>query len=69
MWARRWATEMYILGKGAHGAEIMFLSTNVDIATFAKGVHRRVLNVNVDIADSNVDVGIEVGIVGELTST
>ena len=47
----------------------MFLSTNVDIATFAKGVHRRVLNVNVDIADSNVDVGIEVGIVGELTST
>ena len=69
MWARRWATEMYLLGKGAHGAEIMFLSTNVDIATFAKGVHRRVLNVNVDIADSNVDVGIEVGIVGELTST
>ena len=69
MWARRWATEMYILGKGAHGTEIMFLSTNVDIATFAKGVHRRVLNVNVDIADSNVDVGIEVGIVGELTST
>ena len=60
---------MYILGKGAHGAEIMFLSTNVDIATFAKGVHRRVLNVNVDIADSNVDVGVEVGIVGELTST
>ena len=60
---------MYILGKGAHGAEIMFLSTNVDIATFAKGVHCRVLNVNVDIADSNVDVGIEVGIVGELTST
>ena len=60
---------MYILGKGAHGAEIMFLSTNADIATFAKGVHRRVLNVNVDIADSNVDVGIEVGIVGELTST
>ena len=60
---------MYILGKGAHGAEIMFLSTNVDIATFAKGVHRRVLNVNVDIADSNVDVGIEVEIVGELTST
>ena len=60
---------MYILGKEAHGAEIMFLSTNVDIATFAKGVHRRVLNVNVDIADSNVDVGIEVGIVGELTST
>ena len=60
---------MYILGKGAHGAEIIFLSTNVDIATFAKGVHRRVLNVNVDIADSNVDVGIEVGIVGELTST
>ena len=60
---------MYILCKGAHGAEIMFLSTNVDIATFAKGVHRRVLNVNVDIADSNVDVGIEVGIVGELTST
>ena len=60
---------MYILGKGAYGAEIMFLSTNVDIATFAKGVHRRVLNVNVDIADSNVDVGIEVGIVGELTST
>ena len=60
---------MYILSKGAHGAEIMFLSTNVDIATFAKGVHRRVLNVNVDIADSNVDVGIEVGIVGELTST
>ena len=60
---------MYILGKGARGAEIIFLSTNVDIATFAKGVHRRVLNVNVDIADSNVDVGIEVGIVGELTST
>ena len=60
---------MYILGKGAHEAEIMFLSTNVDIATFAKEVHRRVLNVNVDIADSNVDVGIEVGIVGELTST
>ena len=53
----------------ALGAEIMFLSTNVDIATFAKGVHRRVLNVNVDIADSNVDVGVEVGIVGELTST
>ena len=69
MWARRWATDMYILGKGAHGAEIMFLSTNVDIATFAKEVHRRVLNVNVDIADSNVDVGVEVGIVGELTST
>ena len=46
----------------------MFLSTNVDIATFAKGVHRRVLNVNEDIADSNVDVGIEVGVVGELTS-
>ena len=61
--------DMYILGKGAHGAEIMFLSTNVDIATLVKGVHRRVLNVNVDIADSNVDVGIEVGIVGELTST
>ena len=60
---------MYILGKGARGAEIIFLSTNVDIATFAKGDHRRVLNVNVDIADSNVDVGIEVGIVGELTST
>ena len=60
---------MYILSKGARGAEIIFLSTNVDIATFAKGVHRRVLNVNVDIADSNVDVGIEVGIVSELTST
>ena len=57
-----------MLGKGAHGAEIMFLSTNVDIATLAEGVHRRVLNVNVDIGDSNVDVGIEVGVVGELTS-
>ena len=57
-------------GKRAHGAEIMFLSTNVDIATLslAKGVHRRVLNVNVDIGDSNVDVGIEVGVVAELTS-
>ena len=51
-----------------HGAEIMFLSTNVDIATLAKEVHRRVLNVNVDIGDSNVDVRIEVGVVGELTS-
>ena len=59
---------MYILGKGAHGAEIMFLSTNVDIATLAKGDHRRVLKLNVDIGDSNVDVGIEVGVVGELTS-
>ena len=47
----------------------MFLSTNVDIATLVKGVHRGVLNVNVDIGDSNVDVGIEVGVVGELTST
>ena len=60
---------MYIQGKGVHGAEIMFLSTNVDIATLAKGVHRRVLNVNVDIGDSNVDVGIEVGVVSELTSS
>ena len=34
----------------------MFLSTNVDIATLAKGDHRRVLKVNVDIGDSNVDV-------------
>ena len=57
-----------MLGKGAHGAEITFLSTNVDIATLVKGVHRRVLNVNVDIADSNVEVGIEVGVVSELTS-
>ena len=32
-------------------------------------LQRLALNVNVDIADSNVDVGIEVGIVGELTST
>ena len=47
----------------------MFLCTNVDIATLAKGVHRRVLNVNVDIGDSNVDVEIEVGVVSELTST
>ena len=46
----------------------MFLSTNVDIATLAKGDHRRVLKVNVDIGDSNVDVAIEVGVVGELTS-
>ena len=61
---------MYIQGKGVHGAEIFFfLSTNVDIATLAKGVHRRVLNVNVDIGDSNVDVEIEVGVVSELTST
>ena len=51
-----------------HGAEITFLSTNVDIATFAKGLHRRALNVkNVDVADSNVHVGIGVGIVSELT--
>ena len=57
-----------LLGKGAHGAEITFLSTNVYIATLAKGVRRRALNVNVDIVDSNVDVGIEVGVVGELTS-
>ena len=51
-----------------HGAEITFLSTNVDITTLAKGVLRRVLNVNMDLADSNVDVGIELGVVGELTS-
>ena len=40
----------------------------MDIATLVKGVHPRVLNVNVDIGDSNVDVGIEVGVVAELTS-
>ena len=57
-----------MLCKGAHGAEITFLSTNVDIATLAKKIHHRVLNVNVDIADSNFDVGIEVGVVGELTN-
>ena len=52
-----------------HGAEITFLSTNVNIATLAKGLHQRALNVkNVDIADSNVHVGIGVGIVSELTS-
>ena len=52
-----------------HGAEITFLRTNVDIVTLVKGLHRRALNVkNVDIADSNVDVGIGVGIVSELTS-
>ena len=51
-----------------HGAEITFLSTSVDITTLAKGVHRRVLNVNMDIGDSNVDVGIELGVVSELTS-
>ena len=31
---------MYILGKGAHGAEIMFVSTNVDVK--AKLLERRV---------------------------
>ena len=52
-----------------HGAEITFLSTNVDIATLVKGLHQRALNVkNVDIADSNLDVGIGVGVVSELTS-
>ena len=52
-----------------HGTEITFLSTNVDIATLAKGLHQRALNVkNVDFADSNVHVGNGVGIVSELTS-
>ena len=38
-----------MLNKGAHGAEITFSSTNVDnkfIATLAKGVHLRALNVD-----------------------
>ena len=60
---------MSILGKDAYRAEIMFSSTNVDIATLGKGVHLRALNMDpeaawidqgicLDVADDKVDVGI-----------
>ena len=66
-------------GKGAHGTQVTFSSTNVDITTMAKGVRLRALNVDseavwieqgicLDIADSKADVGIEVGVDDELTS-
>ena len=41
------------LNKGTHGAEITFSSTNVDnkfIATLAKGVHLRALNLDPEAA-------------------
>ena len=74
--------DMQMLDKGAHGAEIRFSSTNVDnyfIATLAKGVHLRALNVDpeaawldegfcLDITNSNVDVRIKVGVDGQLNS-
>ena len=63
-------------GRVAHGAEITFTGTNQ--ATLAKGVHLRAFNVDpeaawidkgisLDIADCKVNVGIEVGVDGELT--
>ena len=60
-------------------AQIAFPSPNVDIATLAKGVRLRALNMNpeaawidygscLDIADSKVDIGIKRGVDSELTS-
>ena len=62
----------------AHGAEITFTGTNVDKATLANGVHLRAFTVDpeaawidkgisLDIADCKANVGIEVGVDGELT--
>ena len=74
--------DMQILDKGTHGSEITFSSPNVDNLQQPQqkgSVLEHLINVDpeaawidqglcLDIADSNVDVGIKVRVHGELNS-